>query len=171
MADAFVGEIRAVGFNFAPTGWAFCDGQLLPIAQNTALFSLLGTMYGGNGVTTFALPNLQDRSPIHQGQGPGLTPRQVGEAGGQAAVALIESELPTHGHQVQADTGAGSVDVPTGKVWAATSCPTYSPDSPDTTMSPSAISVAGDGLPHNNRQPYLGLNFIIALQGIFPPRS
>lgn len=169
MSDQFIGEIRAVGFSFAPTGWAFCDGQLLPINQNMALFAILGTTYGGDGVTNFALPDLRDRSPIHQGQGPGLTNRSLGASGGQATVTLTAAELPAHSHQVSAANAAGTSADPAERVWAATSCPTYSTDPPDTTMSPSAISVTGGGSPHNNRQPFLGLNFIIALSGIFPP--
>lgn len=170
MADPFIGEIRAVGFTFPPRGWAVCDGQVLLIGQNTALFSLLGNQYGGDGVATFALPDLRDRSPIHQGQGPGLTNRTVGESGGQAAVTLTEGDLPAHTHQVLANDGTGGEEAPPDRVWAATTCPAYAPD-PDTHMSPAGTSQTGGDQPHNNRQPYLGLTFIIALQGIFPPRS
>ena len=174
MSEPFVGEIRAVGDNFAPTGWALCNGQLLPISQNTALFSLLGTMYGGDGKSTFALPNLAARVPIHSGQGPGLTERVQGDQGGQEAVALIESEIPSHSHTVRATSDVADRQGPSGNVWATEAAGVtmlYSVLSPDTGMAGGAIGVAGSSQPHNNWPPYLTLNFIIALQGVFPPRS
>ena len=175
MADPFVAEIRIVPYNFAPTGWAFCNGQILPISQNTALFSLLGTTYGGNGQSTFALPNFQGSAPIHWGSGPGLTSRNLGEVGGQANVTLLTSELPAHTHSAQADATAGGVASPAGATWGKapgrTPPPAYSNAAPDVSMSPLALAVSGQSFPHNNLSPYLVLNFIIALQGIFPPRS
>jgi len=174
MADPFVAEIRIVGFNFAPKGWAFCNGQLMPISQNTALFALIGTFYGGDGKSTFGLPDLQGSAPMHQGQGPALTSRVIGESGGEQSVTLIQSELPAHVHQVSANTGSGNQTSPTNNVWSSlagrTPPPLYS-NASDTTMSPMATGVAGGGQPHNNMPPYLALNFIIALQGIFPPRG
>jgi len=174
MADPFLAEIRIVGFDFAPRGWALCDGQLLPISQNTALFALIGTNYGGDGKSTFALPNLQGRAPMHQGQGPGLTNRDLGEFGGEQSVTLINSEIPTHSHQASANDGSGNQTTPTNNVWSSltgrTPPPLYSSAS-DTTMSPQAASVSGGSQPHNNMPPYLTLNFIIALAGIFPSRN
>jgi microcystin-dependent protein len=174
MADPFVAEIRIVGFNFAPKGWAFCNGQLMPISQNTALFALIGTFYGGDGKSTFGLPDLQGSAPMHQGQGPALTSRVIGESGGEQSVTLIQSELPAHAHQVSANTGSGNQTSPTNNVWSSlagrTPPPLYS-NASDTTMSPMATGVTGGGQPHNNMPPYLALNFIIALQGIFPPRG
>jgi microcystin-dependent protein len=173
MANPFLGEIRIFTGNFPPTGWAFCNGQLLPISQNTALFSLLGTMYGGNGTTTFALPNLQASVPLGQGQGPGLTPRTWGETGGESAVSLLASEMPAHTHTVNAVSEPGDGASPGNDLWAASVLRDrlYATGGTNATMSPAAIGVAGGSLPHNNMQPYLGLNFIIALQGVFPPRS
>ena len=175
--DPFVGEIRIFAGNFPPRGWAFCEGQLLPISQNTALFSLLGTYYGGDGKTTFALPNLQGTAPISAGQGPGLTDRVVGETGGETTVTLITSELPAHTHTVNASSNASAGSDPTNSVWAVGGqtrggVPLYSANgSPPATMNVGAVTPVGNSLPHNNMPPYLALNFIIALQGIFPPRS
>ena len=177
MASPFVAEIRIFAGNFAPRGWALCNGQLLPISQNTALFSLLGTTYGGNGTTTFALPDLQGSAPLHSGQGPGLTLRDLGESGGEQAVTLLQTEMPAHSHgNVQAREATGQTD-PTNNVWgqAGSQRPApnfYAPSNSATNvqMSPLAMSVAGGNLPHNNMPPYLGLTFIIALQGIYPPR-
>ncbi len=174
MSDPFVAEIRIFAGNFAPTGWAFCNGQILPISQNTALFSLLGTTYGGNGTSNFALPNLQGRAPMHWGQGPGLSARDLGETGGQPDVSLIPSELPAHTHAANCDSAAGSQTSPAGNAWggSARGRPAiYSSSAPDVAMSPLSVYVAGSSLPHNNMQPYLALNFIIALQGVFPSRS
>lgn len=172
MADQFVAEIRIFGFNFPPTGWAFCNGQLMPINQNTALFSLVGTFYGGDGRSTFGLPNLQSTFAIGQGQGPGLSPRQVGEAGGSASVALLPSEMPTHTHALSA-TASATTGAPAGAALAptATGASAYRIPGATAAMAPDALLAAGDSQPHENRQPYLGMNFCIALQGIFPPRS
>lgn len=166
MSEPFLGEIRTFGFNFAPRGWAFCNGQLLPIAQNTALFSLLGTTYGGNGQTTFALPELRGRAPVHVGQGPGLPLVDQGETGGETAHTLIVSEQPAHSHPIGATQGGATASRPAGKVCSAGG--SYS-DTSDANMQPTGA--AGGGQPHNNMQPYLGLNFCIALEGIFPSRS
>ena len=172
--DPFVAEIRIFGFNFAPRGWAFCNGQLMPIAQNTALFSLLGTTYGGNGQTTFGLPNLQGSAVMHQGQGPGMTPRFLGETGGSANVALLQSELPPHSHNVTvAATNDAVADRSnaTGNVLAKPIDSSYAPGGSNTTMNPNSSTLAGSSAPHNNMQPYLVINFCIALQGVYPPRS
>ncbi len=175
MSNPFVAEIRIFAFNFAPVGWAFCNGQLLPISQNTALFSLLGTTYGGDGKSTFALPNLQDRTPMHPGQGPGLSNHFLGESGGSAAVTLLDSQMPSHSHSVLANSSGSGQASPANNVWGTlpgrTPPPMYQSSAPNVQMSPQALSVAGVNSPHNNRQPYLGLNFCIALQGVFPPRS
>jgi microcystin-dependent protein len=174
MSEPFIAEIRIFGFNFAPRGWASCNGQILPIAQNTALFSLLGTMYGGNGQTTFALPNLQGRAAMPWGQGPGLTNRVLGEIGGEQNVTLIQTEMPAHNHPVGSDSAAGGNADPTNGMWAATGrgrpLP-YSSNAPNTLMSGQALATAGANQPHNNMPPYLTLNFCIALQGIFPSRN
>lgn len=173
MSDPFVAEIRIFGFTFAPRGWATCDGQLLPISQNTALFSLLGTSYGGNGTTNFGLPNLQSRAPLHWGQGAGLSQYDLGESGGVANVTLQAANVPAHSHGVLAATGAAGATSPTNNAWAAgtgrTPPPQFQSGAPNAQMLPTGP--AGQGQPHNNLQPYLTLNFCIALQGVFPPRS
>lgn len=173
MADQFVGEVRLVGFNFAPTGWALCQGQLMAISQNTALFSLLGTFYGGDGKSTFALPNLQGCVALGAGQGPGLSLYDIGETAGEQAVTLLTSEIPAHTHTVMAATSQNQ-SVPGGNALGQGQL-IYVPDSaplpPLTPMSIQSSATAGSGLPHNNMMPYLTLNWIIALQGIFPPRS
>lgn len=173
MSDPFVAEIRIFPFNFAPKGWAMCNGQLLPISQNTALFSLLGTFYGGDGKSTFALPDLQGSAPMHQGQGPGLSEYFVGQAGGSETVTLIQSEIPAHAHQASGVSGSGPTS-PANNAWGTaagrTPPPTYVDGSPNVVMG-NALSIAGSSLPHNNMQPYLTLNFCIAMQGIFPPRG
>lgn len=175
--DPYIGEIRMFAGNFAPRGWALCNGQLLAISQNTALFSLLGTYYGGDGRTTFALPNLQGAAPVGQGQGPGLTDRALGESGGETQVTLLQSEMPTHNHTVSASTNGSTGSDPTNSVWAVGGqtrggVPLYNANAnPPATMNPAAISRSGGDQPHNNMPPSLGLNFIIALQGIYPPRS
>jgi microcystin-dependent protein len=174
MADPFVAEIRVFGFNFPPTGWAQCDGQLLPLSQNTALFSLLGTTYGGDGKVTFALPNLQLRAAMHPGQGPGLTGYVEGEEAGTETVTLLQSETPLHTHTLQARDNAGDLQAPAPQRALARSVGGTIYQSNSTAnlvnMAPQALSVAGSGLPHNNWPPVLVLNFCIALQGVFPPR-
>ncbi len=177
MSDEFVGEIRIFACNFAPNGWALCNGQLLPISQNTALFSLLGTTYGGNGQSNFALPDFQDMAPMHWGQGAGLTDRFVGESAGVEMLSLIQSEIPVHTHPVIVNEDLGNTSVAAGSLWAeahrrASAVRMYAPlNASPVTMSPQAAGVAGGGLPHNNMPPYLALNFCIAMQGIFPPRG
>ena len=174
MADPFYAEIRLFPFNFAPKGWAFCDGQLLPISQNTALFSLLGTTYGGNGATNFALPNLQGRAAMSPGQGPGLALRDLGESGGVASVSLLESEIPAHTHTLRSQPAPGDTSNPDGAGLARVigGTPYVSPGAaPLNDMAAQALGPAGGSQAHNNMQPYLALHFCIALQGVFPPRS
>lgn len=179
--DPFVAQIAMFPFNFAPKGWAFCDGQILPISQNTALFSLLGTFYGGDGKSTFALPDMQGRCPIHHGQGPGLSIRDLGEVGGSETVSLILSEIPFHTHSHGATSvRTGNAAAPTttnaiGAYPAASTTALYS-SSEGGNMAPLHMDIAsytdatGGDQPHNNMQPFLTVNFCIALQGIFPPR-
>jgi microcystin-dependent protein len=172
MADPFVAEIRIFPFNFAPKGWAFCDGQLLPISQNTALFSLLGTTYGGDGKSNFALPDLQGRAPMHPGQGPGLSLHDLGETGGSQTVTLLESEISAHSHAVSASQADGTSQSPVGeKLATGVGIGQYAAPGGLTQLSPNALTSTGGSQPHNNMQPYLTLNFNIALQGIFPPRG
>jgi microcystin-dependent protein len=175
MSNPFVAEIRIFTGNFAPKGWALCDGQLMPISQNTALFSLLGTTYGGDGKSNFALPNLQGCAPMQAGQGPGLTLRDLGETGGEQTVTLLQTEMPAHAHTVLAAGGAPDSNDPGGNAWANGQKGFgnfYAPSAGNNVaMSPFALSIAGGSLPHNNMQPFLGLTFIIALQGVFPARS
>jgi microcystin-dependent protein len=188
MSDQFVGEIRLFPFNFAPTGWAICSGQLMAISQNTALFSLLGTMYGGDGKSTFALPDLQGRVPMNYGTGAGLTERLQGEEGGSETLALTIGEMPAHTHTMTAGgtlrgkNASADRQSPAGAVPAIESAgvtATYSNALADTPMraggvtfsGPATAATAGGGTPHENRQPYLTLNYCIALQGVFPPRS
>ena len=171
--DPFVAEIRIFPFNFAPKGWAFCDGQLMPISQNTALFALLGTTYGGDGKSTFALPNLQGEAAMHPGQGQGLSQRFLGEIGGSETVTLLVSEIPVHTHTMNALSLVASTALPSNEVALARSGngSAYRDASAGVvTMSPQAVTPAGGSLPHNNMMPYLTLNFCIALQGVFPPR-
>lgn len=179
MTSPFVCEIRTFCFNFAPRGWAFCDGQILPIAQNTAVFSLLGTMYGGNGQSTFALPDLQGRVPINFGQGPGLNNYNLGEFGGVDTVSLLVSEMPAHNHSFSGTSASANDKRPkTGSALAQTT--KTGPISPGdnyyavpgalASLNSGTVAAAGASLPHNNLQPYLTLNFCIALQGVFPPR-
>lgn len=175
MADPFVAEIRIFTGNFAPKGWAFCNGQLMPISQNTALFSLLGTMYGGDGRSTFGLPDLQGRIPIHAGQGAGLSLYSNGELGGSEAVTLAEANMPVHDHVLRANSGAGETRTPSTStaLAASVSGKLYGPDPGEggmVALHAKTMKSAGGGLPHNNLQPYLALNFIIALQGVFPSR-
>jgi microcystin-dependent protein len=171
--DPFVGEIRVVGFNFAPKGWAQCDGQLLPISQNTALFSLLGTFYGGDGKSTFALPNLMDRVPVHQGQGPGLSLYDLGEETGTPFVTLLQSEIPMHTHSLLASNDPAEVQAPAPDraMARSTSGFAYNASAPNVNLSFQAATVTGSSQPHNNYMPSLVLNYVIALQGVFPSRS
>ncbi len=175
MADPFIAEIRVFSFNFAPTGWAFCDGQLLPISQNTALFSLLGTAYGGDGRATFGLPDLRGSAPLQPGQGPGLSLRDLGESGGSASVTLINSEMPAHTHTARATAAVGDQISPAGMVPAipgiSRGATAYTTGAGDTSLSPLALDTVGTGQPHNNMPRYLTLSFIIALQGVYPARN
>lgn len=180
MADPYLGEIRMVGFNFAPVGWALCNGQILSIAQNTALYALLGTSYGGNGTTNFALPDLRGRVPISFGQGLDLSLYEIGEIGGVEGVTLTVPNLPTHNHLVNVNNQPANQTDPTKGIPSvvnytsgheATVYPAYSNATQTGTMPPAAIGDTGANVPHENRQPYLAINFIIALQGIFPPHS
>jgi microcystin-dependent protein len=174
MADPFVAEIRIFPFNFAPKGWAFCNGQLMPLSQNTALFSLLGTTYGGDGKSNFALPDLEGRAPMHPGQGPGLSLHDLGESGGSETVTLLESEIPSHTHTFRASNQTADIQEPTaGTVVAAPSgaLPMAASNNPLTSMAFQALAPAGGDQPHNNMMPYLTCNFCIALQGVFPPRT
>jgi microcystin-dependent protein len=173
MADPFVAEIRIFPFNFAPKGWAFCNGQLLPISQNTALFSLLGTVYGGDGKSTFALPDLEGSAAMHPGQGQGLSLRDLGEIGGAETVTLLVSEIPIHTHNVATAVTLANVNAPSTEVVLGRSnngSAYQSNAAAFTAMAPQALAPAGGSLPHNNMQPYLTLNFCIALQGVFPAR-
>lgn len=173
MSDQFVAEIRIFPFNFPPTGWAFCQGQLMPISQNTALFSLLGTTYGGDGKSTFALPDLQDNAPMQPGQGPGLSLRDLGEMSGVENITLLVSEIPVHTHQLRTSTEPGDNSVPSPNMALTVSSGAFAyvaPTPPLAMMAFQALPPAGGGLPHNNMQPYLTLSFCIALQGIFPQR-
>jgi microcystin-dependent protein len=173
MADPFVAEIRIFPFNFAPRGWAFCNGQLLPISQNTALFSLLGTTYGGNGQSNFALPNLQGSAAMQPGQGPGLSLRDLGEVGGSDTVTLLQSEIPAHAHALMASNEIGEDRKAVGEAMArSTGGPLYGPvPASPVAMAFEALPLAGSSFPHNNLMPYLTLNFCIALQGVYPPRG
>ena len=174
MADPFVAEIRIFPFNFAPKGWAWCDGQLLPLSQNTALFSLLGTTYGGNGKSNFALPDLQGRAPMHPGQGPGLSLHDLGETGGSETVSLLESEIPAHNHFVRAvgeDPGDLQAPAPNRALARSGSGFAYISGPQNVFMAPETLAPAGGDQPHNNLQPYLTFYFCIALQGVFPPRG
>jgi microcystin-dependent protein len=181
MSNPFVAEIRIFAGNFAPTGWAQCNGQLMPISQNTALFSLLGTTYGGDGRSTFALPNLQGSSPMQQGQGPGLSLRDLGETGGEQNVTLLQTEMPSHAHTFQASSAVADSGSPTNNVLAKSrwflsaanrgAVAIYNTPQSQVQLGPFSTSISGGNLPHNNLMPFLGLTFIIALQGVFPARS
>ena len=177
MADQFVGEIRIVGFNFPPFGWATCDGQIMPISQNTALFSLLGTQYGGDGKSNFALPNLQGSAPLAYGNGAGLTQRVIGETGGSQTVTLLTTEIPVHTHTPPGSTAGGNVNSPIGAGWAhphsgKTGVDAYTANAASNVfMNPAALASVGGNQSHNNMSPYQVLTFVIALQGIFPSRG
>lgn len=166
MSTPFIAEIRMVAFDFAPKGWALCNGQLLPINQNQALFSILGTTYGGNGQTTFALPDLRGRSPAHTGG-----EIQLGQAGGEETHTLISSEMPAHTHAVSGDAADASAASPTDNVWASSSNNLFSNSAPNTALHPASVGAACGSQPHPNQQPYLAVNFVIALVGIFPSRN
>lgn len=171
--EPFIGEIRMFSGTYAPQGWAFCDGSILSIASNSALFSILSTTYGGNGVTTFALPDLRGRLPMHPGAGPGLSPRTLGQSSGSESVTLLATQMPAHTHLVgchsSADQSAPANSIPAAEATGA--APVYSSLQPDGTMSPGMIAAAGGSQPHDNMPPFLCVNFIIALVGIYPPRS
>jgi microcystin-dependent protein len=171
MAEPFLGEIIMFGGNFAPRGWALCNGQLLSISQNTALFAILGTTYGGDGRTTFGLPDLRGRAPMHPGSGPGLTTRRLGEKGGSESETLDVNQIPSHNHAAQCVGPAGNSNDAAGNLWAddaGVSSGTYSSGAPTNTMSSAAIGNAGGSQAHNNVQPFQCVNYLIALQGIFP---
>lgn len=170
--DPFVAEIRIFPFNFAPRGWAFCNGQLLPLSQNTALFSLLGTNYGGDGRSNFGLPNMQGNAPMHYGQGPGLSLHDLGEASGSETVTLLESEIPAHTHNINGATAdIADSNVPVNNNIGKASTKVFNTVGTAVQMNASSISPVGSSLPHNNMMPYITLSFCIALQGVYPPRS
>lgn len=171
MADPFVAEIRIFPFDFPPTGWAWCDGQLLPLSQNTALFSLLGTSYGGNGRTNFALPNLQGRVAIGTGQAPGLSSYDLGDAGGSQTVTLLLSQMPAHNHDLVASVANATTSAPSGNMLAAANAYASLVDAGAVHLWPEALAHTGGTQAHDNMQPYLGLYFCIALKGVFPPRN
>lgn len=169
MSDQFLAEIRIFPFNFPPTGWAFCNGQLMPLSQNTALFSLLGTTYGGDGKSTFALPDMQGNAPMQPGQGQGLSLRDLGEMSGVESITLLVSEIPIHTHAANGSDEDNASTIPVGHAYGKLSV-AFRASGTLGTMAPQSLAPAGGGLPHNNMQPYLTLNFCIALQGIFPQR-
>jgi microcystin-dependent protein len=172
MADPFVAEIRIFPFNFAPKGWAWCDGQLLPLSQNTALFSLLGTTYGGNGKSNFALPDLQGRAAMQPGQGPGLSLHDLGETGGSETVTLLESEIPSHSHTLRASGPDGTTRIVQNQLPATgIGVSMYGTTDQLVNLSGQAATPAGGDQPHNNLMPYLTFYFCIAMQGVFPPRG
>ncbi|MGA2750419.1 MAG: tail fiber protein [Verrucomicrobiota bacterium] len=174
MSQPFLGEIRMFAGNFAPIGWALCNGQTMPISQNTALFSILGTTFGGNGTTTFNLPDLQGRVPVNQGTGAGLSSYLLGQTGGTESTTLLIGNMPSHNHLVQCNTGGGNQASPSANLPAVESTGTsldFSDAGANATMNPAMIQSAGSGTPINNIQPYLCVNFIIALEGIFPSRN
>jgi len=166
MSTPFLGEVAIMAFNFAPRGWAQCNGQLLPIAQNQALFALLGTMYGGNGQTTFALPNLQGRTPLHIGNG-----FTQGQQSGEESHTLLTSEMAGHTHVPQGNSGTPNAGLATNNTWASNAANPYSNSAPNVALGATAMDAAGSSQPHSNMQPYLVLNFVMALQGIFPSRN
>lgn len=172
MSEPFIAEIRIFAGNFAPRSWAFCDGQLLPVSQNTALFSLIGTTYGGDGRSTTALPNLQGRAPMHPGRGPGLTSRRLGQRGGVEMVTLSEAQMPNHTHQLEAAAEIGEERPAVGNALAlSTGATMYRASGTTAPMADQALPSAGGSQAHNNLQPFLTMNFIIALQGLYPSRG
>jgi microcystin-dependent protein len=172
MSDPYIGEIRLFAGNFAPNGWALCQGQLVPISENTTLFQLIGTTYGGDGQSTFALPDLRGRVPLHQGQGPGLSGRVVGQSGGSEQVTLTQAQMPAHTHaEMGSKAAAQAAAGPSGSVPAATAINVYGIGQPTTPMAASAVAPAGGGQPHDNMAPFLAMNYIISLFGIFPVQN
>jgi microcystin-dependent protein len=172
MANPFLGEIKIVGFSFAPVGWALCNGALMSIAQAEALFQLLGTIYGGDGISTFALPDFRGRIPIHMGQGTGLSPYAIGGMAGSENVTLQPAQLPSHHHGLQATQDAAATAIPSpDALLGVTAVPTYFPGPATAAMSAQSIGLTGKSLPHDNTMPFVCLNFIIALEGIFPSRN
>ncbi len=171
MASPYIGEIRMFGGSFAPLGYAFCNGQLLAISQYDALYALLGTTYGGDGQTSFGLPDLRGRVPVHQGSGAGLSSRTIGERAGNESVTLISSQFPAHSHTVIATTNPATTVSPANAIFAASPAPAYVAPASQVALSPTAIGSAGGSQPHDNMMPYACINFIIALEGFFPPRS
>ncbi|WP_395684406.1 phage tail protein [Dokdonella sp.] len=172
MSNPFLGEIRMAGFNFAPRGWAFCAGQLLPISQNDALYALVGTTYGGDGVTTFGVPDLRGRVPINQGQGPGLSNYVLGQMAGTESVTLITAQIPSHVHVINAASSGARSSSPSGNLLGSGEADIYNHDFANTVaLSPSALAPSGGNQPHDNTQPFLCINFIIALEGVFPSRN
>lgn len=172
MSEPFIAEIRIFAGNFAPRGWAFCNGQLLPISQNTALFSLIGTTYGGDGRTTTALPNLQGRAAMHPGRGPGLTSRRLGQTGGTENETLTDAQMPQHNHGLMAVNDVGEDRPAVGRGFSrSTGLLMYHSGGTEVAMANAALPVEGGSQPHNNLQPYLAINYIIALQGLYPSRS
>jgi microcystin-dependent protein len=171
MAEPFVGEIRMFAGNFAPRGWALCDGQLLAIAQNDALFSLFGTVYGGDGRTTFGLPDLRGRVPVHAGTGPGLSDRRLGSKSGSESVAMVSNQLPSHTHPFQGSSDAATTPDPSGNVFARSSGDAYGSDLSASNMNGAAVGNSGGGQAHTNLMPSLAVNFIVALFGVYPSRN
>jgi microcystin-dependent protein len=168
MGEPFIGEIRMVGFNFAPAGWALCHGQTMAISENDALFTLIGTTYGGDGQETFNLPDLRGRIPVHAGQGPGLSNRTLGEVSGTETVTLTTQQIPVHSHPAQAQTGAGNQASPSNGVWAASGQGQYGVGTGNAAMKNTLISASGGSQPHDNMMPYTTISFIISLFGVFP---
>ncbi len=175
MSENFVGEIKMVGFNFAQVNWAFCNGAILPISQNEALFSLIGTVYGGDGLTTFGLPDLRGRMPIHQGQGPGQPNYTIGDKSGTETVTLTSATIPAHSHAVRASTSSsGAVPSPAGNVWSAnanSASPQFGAPPATDSMNAATVQLAGGNAPHENMAPFLTLNFVIAIFGIYPTQN
>ena len=171
MSEPYLGEIRLVGFNFAPVGWAFCNGQLLSIAQNSPLYALIGTTYGGDGESTFGLPDLRGRIPMHQGTGQGGAAFIMGEISGAESVTLNANQIPSHNHLPQGNPNNGASGSPAGNVWASSTAKQFSSATPNATMNTGTVLSTGGGQPHENRMPILAVSFIIALQGIFPSRN
>ena len=169
MGTPYIGEIRMFGGNFAPQGWAFCNGQLLAISENDALFNLIGTTYGGDGQTTFALPDLRGRVPVHMGQGPGLSNYIIGQNGGSETVTLTVNQIPSHAHPAQAQSEPGNQTSPTNGAWAASNLSQYSGNNANATMNLQAVGAAGGSQPHDNMLPFQCVSFIISLSGIYPP--